>query len=382
MRPALLGALVLRRVAGRRETATADWLRDGASLLYLNGFDQTSCAPFVRTGGHSVRQRSTSKRSIRMKTSVDANSPQPFLVRHEFLLRRLHSLSGLIPVGAFMCVHLLANASVLESPAAFQKNVYKIHSLGALLPLVEWVFIFIPILFHAIFGFVIIRSGLTNHGSYPTARNYRYTLQRATGMIAFLFIVWHVFHMHGWFHFDWWRTTIAEPLGGARFSPFRATTSAAAALNSSFIVPILYAVGVLSCVFHLANGIWTMGITWGVWVTEEAQRWASAVTLVFGLGLAVVGLGAVGGFRSADVDEAAVEEDKMFQFKIASGELQDDAKTRHKRGEFHDPHDSEGDQSEDPTNEIETSVDRQAESETDTPAWEANVPIREVSLKN
>ena len=27
------------------------------------------------------------------------------------------------------------------------------------------------------------------------------------------------------------------------------------------IVPVLYTVGVLSCVFHLANGVWTMGIT-------------------------------------------------------------------------------------------------------------------------
>ncbi len=33
----------------------------------------------------------------------------------------------------------------------------------------------------------------------------------------------------------------------------------------------LYSVGVLSCVFHLANGIWTFGITWGLWITPEAQ---------------------------------------------------------------------------------------------------------------
>ena len=40
-------------------------------------------------------------------------SSLPFLVKHEFLVRRLHSLSGLIPVGAFMTVHLLVNASVV-----------------------------------------------------------------------------------------------------------------------------------------------------------------------------------------------------------------------------------------------------------------------------
>ncbi|HRX77514.1 MAG TPA: succinate dehydrogenase, partial [Pirellulaceae bacterium] len=77
-----------------------------------------------------------------------------FLARHEFLIRRLHSLSGLIPVGAYMCIHLLTNASTLDSSATFQRAVYQIHSLGSILPLVEWVFIFIPILFHGIIGVV------------------------------------------------------------------------------------------------------------------------------------------------------------------------------------------------------------------------------------
>lgn len=289
----------------------------------------------------------TSKRSSRKSTSVDASSPHPFLVRNEFLLRRLHSLSGLIPVGAYMCVHLITNASVIESPATFQKNVYSIHSLGSLLPIIEWGFIFIPILFHAIFGVVIIRSGLTNHGSYPTTRNYRYTLQRASGMIAFLFIAWHVFHMHGWFHADWWRSTIAEPLGGAKFTPYRAASSAATALSGSIIVPILYAVGIISCVFHLANGIWTMGITWGLWVSEAAQRRANIASIVFGLGLGFIGLSALGGMRMVDVEAATQAEDQMFESKIASGELQDNDRTRDKRGEH--AHAEEGE-------EIETSA--------------------------
>lgn len=281
---------------------------------------------------------------------MDATNPPPFLVRNEFLLRRLHSLSGLIPVGAYMCVHLITNASVLESPGTFQKNVYSIHSLGSLLPIIEWGFIFIPILFHAIFGIVIIRSGLANHGSYPTARNYRYTLQRASGMIAFLFIAWHVFHMHGWFHADWWRTTVAEPLGGAKFQPYRAGSSAAQALSGSIIVPILYAVGTLSCVFHLANGIWTMGITWGLWVSEAAQRRASLASIVFGLGLGAIGLSALGGMRNVDVESAIQTEDKMYNAKIASGELRDNPQTHHKRGEF------EQEEGEASSGEVETST--------------------------
>ena len=62
-------------------------------------------------------------------TRVD-NSQPSFLVRNEFLIRRLHSFRGLIPVGAYMVIHLLTNASVLDSPATFQRTVYTIHSLG------------------------------------------------------------------------------------------------------------------------------------------------------------------------------------------------------------------------------------------------------------
>ena len=53
-----------------------------------------------------------------------------FFLRHQFLILRLHSLSGLLPVGAYMTVHLLTNASTLGGPAMFQKNVDLIHSLG------------------------------------------------------------------------------------------------------------------------------------------------------------------------------------------------------------------------------------------------------------
>jgi len=265
-------------------------------------------------------------------TSVDS-SPQSFLARHDFLIRRLHSLSGLIPVGAYMVVHLVANASVLESPATFQKNVYTIHSLGSLLPLVEWVGIFIPILFHAIIGMVIVAGGMPNSTQYRYGPNYRYVMQRATGMIAFLFIMVHVFHMHGWFHADVWLENVARPLGGAQFRAYNAASTAGLALQNLGWVA-LYLVGMLSCVYHLANGIWTMGITWGVWTSPAAQARASTLCTVFGVLLAVVSLGALFGMRDAGqgegLQEALQAEDQMYEHKIKSGELMPN---EHKRTE-------------------------------------------------
>ncbi len=239
--------------------------------------------------------------------------------RNEFLLRRLHSLSGLVPVGAYMVIHLLTNATVLESWRTYQNAVYQIHSLPVLW-IIEWTFIFLPLIFHAVYGIVIVRTGMPNNSSYPYAKNWRYTLQRATGMIAFLFIFWHVLHMHGWIHSEAWLEAIRG--WGGNFKAYNATSTAAAAMQTSILVPIFYTIGVLSCVFHLANGIWTFGITWGIWTTPLAQRRADYACIGFGVVLALVSLGSIGGFATVDVKEARQGEDKLYNAKVASGEIE------------------------------------------------------------
>jgi succinate dehydrogenase / fumarate reductase, cytochrome b subunit len=251
-------------------------------------------------------------------------SPPSFLERHDFVIRRLHSLSGLIPVGAYMVVHLATNATVLNGPGAYQKNVYSIHSLGGMLPIVEWVFIFIPILFHAIVGVMIVAGAVPNTTNYPYGANWRYTLQRWTGMIAFAFIMWHVFHMHGWFHNEFWLERVAEPYGGAKFRAYNATSTGGMAL-ASIVVFVLYAIGMLASVFHLANGIWSMGITWGVWTSQKAMDRALWVCGIFGLLLALVGLGALGAMREygsgEKLEQARDIENRMYEYRVRSGEL-------------------------------------------------------------
>ncbi|QDS97125.1 succinate dehydrogenase cytochrome b558 subunit [Adhaeretor mobilis] len=261
-----------------------------------------------------------------MDQTQPSDQQHSFLARHDFLIRRLHSLSGLIPVGAYMVVHLITNASVVNGASTFQGNVYKIHSLGNLLPLVEWVFIFIPILFHAAIGFVIIGGGMPNSTQYRYGSNVRYTLQRATGMIAFVFIMLHVFHMHGWFHEESWVKNVVEPLGGGQFKPYSATSTASEALQSIVLVG-LYLLGVLSCVFHLANGLWTMGITWGIWTSEKGQARALKVCTALGLGLAAVSVVALFGIRGATdtpekLEEVRAMEEEMYDAKVEARELE------------------------------------------------------------
>lgn len=231
------------------------------------------------------------------------SEPSPsFLSRNQFLIYRLFSLSGLVPVGAFLVVHLLTNASVLGGAGSFQSRVDMIHSLGPLLVPIEWLFIFLPMLFHATVGFIIISTGLPNVGSYAYVGNVRYTLQRATGMIAFVFILGHILHLH-------W---MGRPLGGGRFEPHEATSTAAEAIHP--ILPtILYAIGVLCAVFHLANGLWTIGITWGLWTSPAAMRRANVVSVAVGLALAAAGLGSIAGLRDIGGNPAKLEQARRIE---------------------------------------------------------------------
>ena len=249
-----------------------------------------------------------------MSSPATSAPVQSFLLRHDFLIRRLHSLSGLVPVGAYMTVHLLTNSSLVGGADVFQKNVFMIHSLP-FLPVIEWVFIFLPIIFHAVAGVWISRNGKSNLQQYRLAGNRRYTWQRITAYIAIVFIFTHVFHLHGWFHNDWWLKNVANPLGMASFRPYNAASSLATALGG-FLWPVFYAIGVLACTFHFANGIWTAGITWGVWLTPKSQRRASIACGLFGLFIGAAGLSSLVAARTTDVAKAAKTENEMYDAGI------------------------------------------------------------------
>ena len=251
---------------------------------------------------------------------MNATSSLPFFARNEFLIRRWHSLTGLVPIGAYLIAHLSVNASLLSGPSVFQKYVYQIHGLEDSLLFVEWAFIFLPILFHGSIGIMIWLGGLSNTGQYRYCSNLRYTLQRVTGLIAFVFIIWHVFHLHGWFHCPWWLNHVAGPLGGYNFRPFNAASTLGAAMSNLF-VQVLYAIGVLSCVYHFANGLWTMGMTWGVWTSPAAQRRASWVCGTFGVLLAIIGMAALVGAATVDCLRAKTDEDRMYRVRVEAGEI-------------------------------------------------------------
>ena len=249
---------------------------------------------------------------------MDTQGCAPSLGQYEFLLRRLHSLSGLIPIGGYLAFHLFTNFAIIDGVDYYQRRADQIHELGVttVVLLLEWPVIFLPILFHAALGLVIVCRGKRNVADYPYVGNIRYTLQRWTGVVAFAFILWHVFHMHGWFKFAGWTEHVVRPLGGGKFDPSHAFT-AAEAIQAAVWIQVLYGIGVLASVYHFANGLWTMGITWGVWTSPRAQRWANIPCAAIGVFLAIVGLASLVGMVRAQRPSGNSTDARMAHERIS-----------------------------------------------------------------
>lgn len=269
-------------------------------------------------------------------SNSDSNSEPSFFTKHEFAIRRLHSLTGIVPLGLYMCVHLTTNASLLGSVEIFQRAVFLIHSPGPLLPLIEWGGIFLPLLFHAGLGIWIAKTGRSNSSQYQFTSNKRYTWQRWTGFIGLVYLFLHVMHLHGGIHAESWMDAIYK-FGFGQFSPYNAGSSLVNAMNLGYgiIWPVIYLVGVLALVYHFINGIWTAGITWGLWISPQAQARATKVCVALGVVLTVISLAAWAGAvfpGKEDVAKMRAIEDRMYEAGVVAGTVPENEHKRDLRG--------------------------------------------------
>jgi succinate dehydrogenase / fumarate reductase cytochrome b subunit len=258
-------------------------------------------------------------------TTAVAAPKARFLDRHYHLIRRLHSLSGVVPIGLFLFPHLTTNSSIVwggllnktkfadrgidasgAGVATFQHEVDFIHGLPALV-FIEIFVLWLPIAFHAGVGVWFARTGRFNTSRYGYQDNWRYTWQRLTGYLGVLFIFMHVSSLR-------WGWTYGGLMPG--FQADAASSSLAEHLQRGslgLLMAAFYLVCVLGLVFHFANGLWTAAITWGVTVSVGAQRRWGQVCAALGLALAAAAVTAVFGFATLDPDRARAIEAQYRQ---------------------------------------------------------------------
>ena len=207
-----------------------------------------------------------------------------------FILRKLHQLSGIVPLGAFLLEHFYTNSKAAHptmGPDNFNKAVADLQAIPYIL-LVEITFIFIPLLYHALYGLVITLETRPNNLNYPYPRNWFYTIQRITGVILFFFILFHVLNF---------RFGLIPGLNTESVAHF--PEKGFAIVSREFRIPaifIIYMIGITSTVWHFANGLWLFAVDWGVVIGERAQRLTGYACMAFGVVLLTVGINAAVAF--------------------------------------------------------------------------------------
>jgi succinate dehydrogenase / fumarate reductase, cytochrome b subunit len=201
-------------------------------------------------------------------------------ISNTFLLRKLHQLTGIAPLGIYYFAHIYTNSTVMSGEKVFEDHVTDIHHLPYLL-FIEIFGIFLPLLFHSIYGVVISAEARPNNFLYGYGRNWFYTFQRITGIFLFFFLFFHVLNLR------------FGLIPGLNLTPVAGNANLAYDIVSKeFAIPwvlVFYILGVLATAWHLAYGFWLFAVDWGIVIGEKAQKYA----LYLCIGLAIF-LGAVG----------------------------------------------------------------------------------------
>ncbi|HYF77545.1 MAG TPA: succinate dehydrogenase cytochrome b558 subunit [Symbiobacteriaceae bacterium] len=213
-----------------------------------------------------------------------------FFRRNHFLMRRLHSLTGVVPVGGFLLFHLYENSKALQGVEAYNEVVLSINSMQFVL-LLEIFGIFLPLYFHALYGIYIAADARHNVKQYSYGRNWAFVLQRISGLLTVFFVTWHI-----------WEFRIQKALGayGPKVHGTMSGLPDFDVVQNAFqnnIIAAWYIIGIIAAAYHLCNGIYTFLITWGITIGPKSQRVSNLITNAAFVGVSALGVITVFAFR-------------------------------------------------------------------------------------
>lgn len=198
---------------------------------------------------------------------------------HHFY-RKLHSLLGIIPIGLFLIVHFVVNYMAIRGPEAYNNSADFLENLPFLVVL-EWGLIFLPLLYHGIYGLFIVWQAENNTVYYSYFNNIKFFIHRLTGVITFIFVTWHVYE-----------TSLQVKLGNEELNFLLMKDI----LENNYSIT-LYLIGVISAIFHFCNGIWSFLISWGITIGPRSQRISNYIFMTSFIIISVVAVFVLFSFR-------------------------------------------------------------------------------------
>lgn len=183
-----------------------------------------------------------------------------------FYVRRLHSLCGLVCLGAVLIEHIFTNSMALGGPAALNGALAMMELIPKPIFLgLEIGAIAVPLLFHAIYGIYIALQANNNPGRFGYLRNWNFALQRWTAWFLVVFLIWHIFYLR-----IFTKGVTGTPISYELLQSY---------FTGNPIVAILYILGMFAAIFHFCNGITTFCMTWGITKGPRSQNVVGALSM-------------------------------------------------------------------------------------------------------
>jgi succinate dehydrogenase / fumarate reductase, cytochrome b subunit len=197
------------------------------------------------------------------------------------LLRRLHSIAGVVPVGAFLLFHLYVNAQAARGADAYNAMAARLQALPLAVAL-ELFVIALPIFFHGIYGLFVTATEPPGDGRPGRGRRALSIFQRITGILLFGFILFHL-----------WTARLVQVRDHESLDLFRLMQ----AVLSSPWMHAAYVAGLLGATAHFSAGLFTFADTWGLARGRQARVAVGVAAILVFLALTGLGLRSIAAFR-------------------------------------------------------------------------------------
>jgi len=173
-----------------------------------------------------------------------------------FFQARLASLLAVAPLGVWTFFHLWNNLAAFYGGAAWESSVTEYSSPIA--QLVLGCLVLVPLAIHTVWGIGRIFSAKPNNVRYGAYANLKYLLQRLAAVGVLLFLGAHL-----------WLAMIHPRLMTGHGEAFADITH-----EMRFNPPtlVVYVLGTLGVTFHLANGLQTAAMSWGLVTSQAALK--------------------------------------------------------------------------------------------------------------
>jgi succinate dehydrogenase / fumarate reductase cytochrome b subunit len=194
-----------------------------------------------------------------------------------FLRSRLGSGLAVLPLGVWTVNHLWNNLSAFKGADAWQADVTEYPHPVAFFATA--VVALLPLGLHTVWGIGRLFSSRPNTTRYRYFGNLKYMLQRLSAVGLLLFLGAHL-----------WLAMLHPRLTTGRAEPFSDISHEMAHHVPTLVV---YVLGVLGVAYHLANGLHTFTMGWGIVTSRRALRKLDVAVVIAFLVLLAMGWSAI-----------------------------------------------------------------------------------------